>query len=578
MSNLKLANPPIAAHRLLGQIESFARELHGLRQRLITLDQMAEDHLPRLTAPPMVLRRGGAAPPLPATRAPGPIPARSSTWWPSPFGEAAPLRPAPGFRCAGLAQATVPAIAISCCGLSAEETIACIDGIVAEQTRTRAFVALYLTDNAQHLHLFRHQGLDLELIPSVAELVQVPGCRTVEAFLAERMCQIRETWGIEGFRDCGTRPMPWPTAVHAVAGKPMPKIFFYRDYRRRNPYQNLLYLSMPGLLAQSGEIDQAILALQRGPTAFHLNWEEAIYREAETPEAAMRIVTGFMASLDLFAALGGKLIWTLHNETPHDDRFPEVYKALARTIASRCDLCIVHSARAGELATDGYGLAPDRLCLVPHGGYHTLYSVTTSRAAARKAINLAGEGVIFGFVGAVRPYKNVPLLVDAFLKLPSGTERLLIAGLQTPDLMVDESSADAIIQRNATIPEAQLPETIRACDAIVLPFDQILTSGSMVLALSLGVPVIVPAHPSLCETIFDEVNGLTFKPGDAESLAQTMTAFLNLSAAERAQMGAKALVTAQLADWDWIGRRLSARILALFEGDQATSGEVPKLT
>jgi glycosyltransferase involved in cell wall biosynthesis len=212
---------------------------------------------------------------------------------------------------------------------------------------------------------------------------------------------------------------------------------------------------------------------------------------------------------------------------------------------------------------------------VPHGGYHTLYSATVPRAAARKAVNLPGEGFIFGFVGAVRPYKNVPLLVDAFLKLPHGTARLLIAGLQTPELVLtDANAADAIVMRNAVIPEAQLSDTIRACDAIVLPFDQILTSGSMMLALSHGVPVIVPAHPSLCETIFDRVNGLTFKPGDADSLAQTMTDLLNLSEADRAGIGAKALVAAQLADWDWIGRRLSSRIAALFEGGQAEAEAV----
>lgn len=567
MTRAKTAPPAAMPHRLHGQIETFARELHSLRQRLVELDQLAEDHLPRLTAPPMRLNHRDAPLPPPAVTLPGPIPAPDAPWWQRPFGAAPGLRPAPGFRCAGLVQEGLPVIAVSCCGLAAQDIAARIDEIVQEQMRSRGFVALFLTDAADQLHQFRHQGLDVELLPTPAELAQVPGSFATEDFLGRRLRQIRDTWGICAFRDLGARALPWPAPEALAPAAPLPRIVFYKDYRRYNPYQHLLYMALPGFLAEPGEIAQAELALASGPTAFHLNWEEAIYRDAPDAAAAQEIITGFLAALERFCAQGGKLIWTLHNETPHEDRFPAQYRAFARRIAELCDLCIVHSAQAGAMACDGYGLAPERLCAVPHGGYHALYPATASRGAARKAVGLPAQGMVFGFVGVVRPYKNVPLLIEAFNRLPPGTARLLIAGRHSaPDVLDLEALAgrEDIVIRDEVIPEARLSDTIRACDAIVLPFDQILTSGSMMLALSHGVPVIVPAHPSLCETLFDRVNGLTFPPGDAEGLAQRMADFIALSDGARIKLGERARISAKLADWDWIGRRLSQRIEAMF--------------
>lgn len=555
---LKPLLPPVTPSRLHGQLETFARELHSLRQRLVELDAKADDHLPRLFAPPLVLRPAGT--PSPAPAAGGALP--DPVWWPKAFGASPPFRPNPGFRSASLVDPNLPAIAVSCCGLSVAETLACIDATVADQSRHRGYVAMYLTDAAEQLHLFRHQGLDVELLPEPGELVQQPGSLSAEDFLARRLRDIRQTWGLTGFRDGGKRPLPWPPApaTSAAPYRARPRLFFWKDYRRHNPYQHLLYLAMPGISAHAGDLATAIAALDQGPVFFHLNWEEALYRAAEDAASAEAMVLETLAALDLFTARGGRLIWTLHNAVPHENRFPEVQDRLARGLATRAALCIVHSAEAGRIA-QGHGLPEERLVEVPHGGYHSLYAATTPRAQARKALKLPGDGLLFGFVGAVRPYKNVGLLLEAFDLLAPGTARLLIAGEQRP--VLDIAARPDVILRNEVIPEAELSDTLRACDAIVLPFEQVLTSGSMMLALSHGVPVIVPEHPSLCETVFAGVNGLTFAPGAAESLAATLAAFAALPEADRAAMGRQALTSARMADWGWIGRKLQARIEAL---------------
>lgn len=563
------AFPP--ASPLHGQVEALARELHDVRARLLELDAAAGQGAPPLRAPPLRFARPvyAALPDAGEAR----LPQDGVPWWPEPHGQAPAMSPGPGTRCAGLAQRGVPVLAVSCCGLTEPETAAAIERSVAEQMQARSYVPLFLTDDSGCLHLFRYQGLDVELVPSARELADCPGASPPGAFLTRRIAGIARTWGVAGYRDLGTRPLPWP---HAEVTDPptSPVVVFDRDYRRHNPYQHLLHVAMPGLTFRPGPIDRALDMVAAGrPTAFHLNWEEALYRGAADEVEAGTMVAGFLNRLDAFAGLGGRLLWTLHNEAPHEDRFPDLYRRLAEDVGRRSDLVIVHSLRAADLATDLYGVPRDRLCVVPHGSYHDLYPADLTADAARKALGLPPDGVLFGFVGAVRPYKNVPLLIEAFRRLsvsaPDAAVRLMIAGRQTTplDIAPDDPLADRLILRDGTIPEDKLAAHVRACDAIVLPFERILTSGSMVLAMSLGVPVIVPDLPSLGEMLEDGVNGLVFAPGDADALAVRLTEFVALRPDARAALAQNAATTARLHDWGWIGRRIARRIRALFDPD-----------
>jgi len=64
-----------------------------------------------------------------------------------------------------------------------------------------------------------------------------------------------------------------------------------------------------------------------------------------------------------------------------------------------------------------------------------------------------------------------------------------------------------------SIPNEELPLLFGAADVVVLPFRQVLTSGSMLLAMSYGRPVIAPRFRELSETL-REAGALLY---DAES-------------------------------------------------------------
>ena len=133
---------------------------------------------------------------------------------------------------------------------------------------------------------------------------------------------------------------------------------------------------------------------------------------------------------------------------------------------------------------------------------------TRSRRGPRSAWACRSGGPVFAFVGAIRGYKGVGELLEAFAgSTDLGPDaRLLICGKPLPARLGRELEQRAvadprIVLRLERMPEEELSQVLRAADVVVLPFRDILTSGSAILALSLGRPVIAPALGCLPETL-----------------------------------------------------------------------------
>ena len=95
---------------------------------------------------------------------------------------------------------------------------------------------------------------------------------------------------------------------------------------------------------------------------------------------------------------------------------------------------------------------------------------------------------------------------------------------------------------------------MRAADAAVLPFRDILTSGSAILALSHGRPVIAPAMGCLPGTLPADATFL-YDPDADGALADAMR---QAAAADLAVMGARARAYAETIDWGPIAEQTAA--------------------
>ncbi|MDW8370985.1 MAG: glycosyltransferase, partial [Geminicoccaceae bacterium] len=232
----------------------------------------------------------------------------------------------------------------------------------------------------------------------------------------------------------------------------------------------------------------------------------------------------------------------------------------------------VHGLEAARFARFELGIAAERLVIVPHGNYRPRFApLAAPREGGRAALGLPEEARVVLLFGRLDAYKGIDELLDAIGRLDRPELWLLIAGQQV--VRLDEPLArlppavrQRIVVEPGPVPEARIPLLFHAADALVAPYRRILTSGAAMLALSLGRPVLAPAHPGLAELVRDGNEGLLWEPADPAGLERTLERFLALDAAALEQLAAGAAARAELFDWRTIGNLMAGvfgRLLAL---------------
>jgi glycosyltransferase involved in cell wall biosynthesis len=289
-----------------------------------------------------------------------------------------------------------------------------------------------------------------------------------------------------------------------------------------NPYQELLYGEMRrrgvritylGELTFSQTLNLLLLPLElargrlSGARVVHLHWVYAFGLNGADRSAVIRHAAEawFNVCLRVLRLLGLRLVWTAHNVLPQTPTFGDDVRARRRLVAA-CDLVIAHSqATLGELAA--MGIVPRRSTVIPHGPFTAATEPDPDRPsdADRQPRQLL-------FFGKVRPYKGVDTLLDAFAALPPEFDaHLTVAGecgdtsLAARLTELASKSPDRVTLRLEWFPDAEASRLLHGADVMILPFREITTSGSAMLALGHGLPLVVPDLPGLADLPDDAV-------------------------------------------------------------------------
>jgi glycosyltransferase involved in cell wall biosynthesis len=193
-------------------------------------------------------------------------------------------------------------------------------------------------------------------------------------------------------------------------------------------------------------------------------------------------------------------MWTVHNVLPHDAHFPDLEVELRRAVVDQADLIHVMSPRTPDLVAEHFALPPERTFHVPHPRYTGVYPTAMTRTQARGELGLPEHATVFLLFGRIAPYKGVSELVeafDAFHRERPGEVALLLAGDPVKGdemrLLFDAVTAHpAIHGAFRKIPEHQVQVFCRAADVMALPYRRSLNSGALNLALTFGLPVVLP--------------------------------------------------------------------------------------
>jgi glycosyltransferase involved in cell wall biosynthesis len=309
------------------------------------------------------------------------------------------------------------------------------------------------------------------------------------------------------------------------------RVLMMPDYRPDNPYQQLL---AQGLLEQDGHVEfpngyRRVFPITRAcldhapVDVLHLHWPGP-YLKGQT--WAVKAVYAAKLLVDLFCVRqqGIRIVWTVHNKVSHDTNVPELQRWIRRGVARLADRLIVHDEATRREVAKTYRIPAAKIHVIPHGHYRDVYGDSVPKAEAREALDVPQMGRVFLNFGMLRPYKGIETLLDVWpvYQRDHPADTLLIAG-KPADLEYEEALRSQVqacpnaILEARFIPDEDVHLYFSAADAVVLPFRQITTSGSMLLAMSYDTPIIAPRVPSLERTL-QPATDLLYEEGDLLSM------------------------------------------------------------
>jgi glycosyltransferase involved in cell wall biosynthesis len=232
----------------------------------------------------------------------------------------------------------------------------------------------------------------------------------------------------------------------------------------------------------------------------HLHWPGEMHVHPARLVYRMR-AAAFRARLHALKRRGVRIAWTAHNLVPHDDPHPDLGRQARRDLLAVTDHVFVHFDGARAELADAFGYTGP-CTTVHHPHYVDDYQAPPSRSEARAQLGIPADGFVVLAFGRIRPYKGLGKAIEAFQRIASDNDRFLIAGTTEGDVAeeLEVAAGDSrIIVRAMHIPSEQVPLYYGAADVAVVAHCEFFTSGSAVLSLSMGCPVVGPAVHHLAD-------------------------------------------------------------------------------
>lgn len=258
------------------------------------------------------------------------------------------------------------------------------------------------------------------------------------------------------------------------------------------------------------------------------------------------------------------VIVTLHNVEPHEGGV--LRRLVNRSVLPLAHHVIVHSD-ANKKALVGLGFEASRISVIPHGISDPIETDECRRKAARLQLNLPPNASIALFLGNIRPYKGVDVLLEAFVRvrrvLPDAL--LAVVGQQWSDgpdvgdlirALPLEGAAVAVLEY---VSSDEMTLWLDAADLAVYPYTHFdAQSGAACDALRRSCPIVVTSVGGLSSLVSDD--RAIVPPKDAEALAQAIERVL-ADRVLREKLSIDAMRTARETSWTAV----SVRTACLYE-------------
>ncbi len=267
----------------------------------------------------------------------------------------------------------------------------------------------------------------------------------------------------------------------------------------------------------------------------------------------------------LARAIGIRIVFTVHNPMPHDEA-SRLQVFLNHAIQRGAHRLIVHNIDGVvELRDNGRIKMP--IEIIPIG---VLFDeiAPVPRDDARKRFAW-GDECVFLFIGLIRPYKGLDLLLDALREVSART-RLVIASPWPPsyDREVFERKIESLREVHAVEIRGGVPspdETAAlmcGADACVFPYRSASGSAPGMMAMRFGLPMIATWSGSFTEMLGEKLVEWIVAPGNLGMLQDALERFAGLTQMEREAIGKIVRLRGET-EFSW--REIARRTVEVYE-------------
>ena len=318
-----------------------------------------------------------------------------------------------------------------------------------------------------------------------------------------------------------------------------------------NPYQMLLKQELNKLGVRV--IGNPPLRLLRvligrdGLDLVHVHWPHGTYK---TTLQFLHVLTVLIA----YRLLKNNIVWTVHELDAYESSHPRRDAWFRSVVMKLSRRLIVHGEHTRKVLLEQYGFTRP-IDVVQHPSYIGWYKDEVTREQARAKLGLPDDARVYLYFGYIKPYKGVENLIQAFGKISAEGAILLIAGKPLNETIKQEVEAMAATAGRVRtflgyIADNDIQDFFRSADVVVFPFKNTQTSGSLMLAMSYGCPIIAPRIATLPEYV-DSNMGLLFDP---ETPGALENALVSASSAPLSSMAVNARRRAETLRWDVMAR------------------------
>tara|TARA_R110002096_G_scaffold28203_4_gene85623 strand:- start:7624 stop:8631 length:1008 start_codon:yes stop_codon:yes gene_type:complete len=209
----------------------------------------------------------------------------------------------------------------------------------------------------------------------------------------------------------------------------------------------------------------------------------------------------------LYKLVGGKLIWTIHNEEPHDQKFLSMHLFLHKTMARLANAIHVHCATAGKTMSAKLGVSLTKFHVIPHPSFpaksiprkESIETLNTSFG-----LDLEPSKPLALIFGQISHYKQIEeILVD--FRDDDSIQFLIVGTVKKGNEELGESlrrlasEYSHIHLIDTFIKDSHLPFIFNASDVCLFNYKRLLTSGGVHMALSYNIDIIAPKLGCIAE-------------------------------------------------------------------------------